>query len=136
MESAEGGIDSGSKLFAENGQDAIWKSVAAVEKSNALLSELQDGKKRALENVRDAYLAIERAKRYNDLLCQLVASDLYEEDDGKVRKALNSVERIEMNDKLLHAGQEVCVAKRVLEIVQTDPLYIDGGSKLICIRTP
>jgi len=112
--------------FVENGPNAVQRSMAAVEKSKTLLDEFREGKKRALENVREAYVAFERAKHYNVILSQLVASDLYEEADGQVRQALNGSERIEMRNKLLNAGHEIGYTKEVIEIVQTDPLYRYG----------
>jgi hypothetical protein len=139
MEDAVGGIINGTSipcpLVAQqynrdwpslpdlDGKDAVVRSMEAVEQSNTLLSVLEDGRKRALKNVRDAFSSLERVKRYQTLLSELVSCDLYEQDDGQVRKALNNAERIEMKDKLLNAGHEIGYAQTALQVLQNDPLY-------------
>lgn len=75
------------------------------------------------EDLRTAQDSKERTKRHQNLLTELIAADLYEQEDGHVRKVLCVTEQIDMQNKLLSVGHQLAVIDGAVKIIESNPLY-------------
>ena len=65
--------------------------------------------------IEHARRAKEGAENYRRLLGELVAGNLYEDEDGLVKQATTEVHRMDMREKLLDAGHRLHAACQELE---------------------
>ena len=114
----------GSKNITMVDADELLKRIdASSQRSFSILRCVLHEQAIVDEDLRTARDSKERTKRHQNLLAELIAADLYEQEDGHVRKVLCVTEQIEMQNKLLSVGHQLAVIDGALKIIESNPLY-------------